>query len=183
MIKKINIKVAVLLMGGAMLTTSCVGSFSLFNKLAQWNRKATDNKFLNELIFLIISPAYGVCTLVDAVVLNSIEFWTGNNPLASNIGKTQKIMGQDGRYYAVKTLKEGYEVTNPEGEIIRFIYNKENNSWSQIQNGKTKEVFRFNADGTIQANINGNKMDVTLDEAGVYQVKMAINEGSYWAMR
>lgn len=61
-------------MAGMLLTSSCVGSFSLFNKLASWNKRATGNKFLNELIFLVISPAYAVVGAVDVLVLNSIEF-------------------------------------------------------------------------------------------------------------
>ena len=51
-----HLKVATLFMAGAMLTSSCVGSFSLFNRLANWNRQATNEKFLNELIFIIIRP-------------------------------------------------------------------------------------------------------------------------------
>ena len=128
-------------MAAALLTTSCVGSFSLFNRVAKWNMRATNSKFLNEIIFLLISPAYVVCTTVDALVLNTIEFWTGNNPLAQKVGTTQDVLGQDGRYYAVTTLKDGYEIKNPEGETIRFIYDKKTNSWSQIQDGKQTEVF------------------------------------------
>ena len=42
-----TLTVAAILMCTTMLTSSCVGSFSLFNKLASWNRGATDNKFLS----------------------------------------------------------------------------------------------------------------------------------------
>ncbi|KGI60337.1 hypothetical protein HMPREF3034_01500 [Prevotella sp. DNF00663] len=171
-------------MAATLLSTSCVGSFSLFNKLAHWNKGATNSKFLNELIFLIISPAYGVCTLVDALVLNTMEFWTGSNPIAQNVGKTQEVMGQDGRYYAVKTLKDGYEITKPTGEKLYFVYNQETKTWSQKQDGKTTDIFTFNDDGTIQAHLgNGKDVTVTQDEAGVYKLKMATGMGTYWAMR
>ena len=85
-------KVATLFMAGAMLTSSCVGSFSLFNRLANWNRQATNEKFLNELIFIIISPAYAICGMADALVLNTIEFWSGNNPMAQRVGTTTEVM-------------------------------------------------------------------------------------------
>lgn len=179
-----NLKAASLLLAGTLLTTSCVGSFALFNKLASWNKSATNSKFLNEIIFLVISPAYSICTFADVLVLNSIEFWSGKNPLASRIGKTQQVLGPDGKYYAVKTLKNGYEITKPNGEKMLFTYDKATNSWSQEKDGQKSEIFRFNPDGTIQASLpDGKKMDVTLDEAGVYQTKMAVNEDSYWAMR
>lgn len=53
-----HLKVSAVLLAATLLTSSCVGSFALFNKLAGWNKQATDNKFLNELIFILISPAY-----------------------------------------------------------------------------------------------------------------------------
>ena len=179
-----HLKVSALFMAAALLTTSCVGSFSLFNRVAKWNMRATNSKFLNEIIFLLISPAYVVCTTVDALVLNTIEFWTGNNPLAQKVGTTQDVLGQDGRYYAVTTLKNGYEIKNPEGETIRFIYDKKTNSWSQIQDGKQTEVFRFNEDGTIQAHLNdGSTIRVTPDAAGLFETRMAVSGARFYATR
>ena len=67
--KRKGLKVAICLMAGTMLATSCVGSFTMFNKLAKWNKRATDSKFLNELIFIVISPAYAIAGTVDALVL------------------------------------------------------------------------------------------------------------------
>ena len=49
------------------------------------------------------------------------------------------------------------------------------------QNGEVKELFRFNADGSIQANVNGETKNFTLNEAGVYDARMAAN-GSFFAM-
>ncbi|MDD7210970.1 MAG: DUF3332 family protein, partial [Prevotella stercorea] len=60
-----HLKVSAVLLAATLLTSSCVGSFSLFNKLAGWNKEATGNKFLNELIFILISPAYAVCGVAD----------------------------------------------------------------------------------------------------------------------
>ena len=51
------------------------------------------------------------------------------------------------------------------------------------QNGVVKEIFRFNTDGTIQANINGMTKDFTLNEAGVYEARMLANDGVFFAMR
>ena len=177
-----HLKVAAIMLAGTLLTSSCVGSFQLFNHLAQWNKRATGSKFLNELIFLIISPVYGICSLADVLVLNTIEFWSGSNPMASNIGKTQQVMGQDGRYYAVTTLKNGYKIKTPDGEIMQFIHDQKTDSWSQIENGKDTKLFRFNQDGTIHTYLpNGGTMDVNQDATGLYQVRMAVNAGTYFA--
>lgn len=181
--KKVNVKVMACLMAGCLVMNSCIGSFSLFNKYAEWVRTATNSKFLNAILGFVLSPVYGICLVVDSLVLNTIEFWSGENPLASNVGKTQQVMGSDGRYYAVKTLIDGYEITLPDGQMLKFIHDKQNDAWMQVQNGETKELFRFNADGTIKVTTpQGEQLDVTLDEAGLYQVQMAVN-GNLWAAR
>ena len=184
--KKISLKVAVCLLVGNFLFSSClVGSWGLFNKYANWQTHMTDSKFVNAVVGLVLGAiCYPVTTLVDALVLNTVEFWSGSNPVhASNIGKTQQVMGQDGRYYAVTTLKNGYEVKAPTGEITYFYHNDGDNSWSMEQNGITKELFRFNADGkTIRTTINNQTKDLTLDEAGVYQARMMANGGTFFAM-
>ena len=91
--KKITVNTIIALALGSMCLSSCIGSFSLTNNVLNWNKRATDNKFINELIFIVISPAYAVCSAADLLVLNTIEFWTGDKVIA-NVGKTQKVTGK-----------------------------------------------------------------------------------------
>ena len=181
--KKISLSAACVLLAGSFLCSSCIGSFSLFNGYEKWQCNMTSNKYVNGIVGLILQPIVGgICLTVDAVVLNTIEFWTGSNPLAANQVKT--VMGQDGRYYAIKTLKNGYEVKSPTGEKTLFIHNDQNDSWSMTQNGITKEIIRFNADGTIQATLqNGEKLTVSNDEAGLMQVREAVYNENCYALR
>ena len=181
--RKSKLTVAAVLLCGAMLTNSCVGSFAMFNKFASWNNRATNSKFLNEILFLVLSPAHVFCLTADALVLNTIEFWSGSNPMAQNVGKSVNVMGQDGRYYAVKTLKNGYEIKAPDGKVTCFLYDKNNDSWSQMENGKLVEIFRFNDNGTIQVNLGDKKMDVTVDEMGLNDVATATGRGFFYAAR
>ena len=182
--KKISLKITACLLAGTLLTSSCIGSFGLFNKFAKWETEMTPNKYLNGILGWILTPIVGgVCLTVDFIVLNTIEFWTGDNPMASNIGKTQQVMGQDGRYYAVKILKKGYEITSPNGEVTLLTYDKKQNAWAMTQNGIVKELFRFNADGTIQATLaNGETHAFTLDAQGVYEARMLAGDGHFFAM-
>ena len=43
----------------------------------------SENKFLNELVFIgmHVVPAYPLCFAGDLIIFNSIEFWSGNNPI------------------------------------------------------------------------------------------------------
>jgi hypothetical protein len=65
--------------------SGCFGSFTLTRKIYGLNQEVSDNKFVQWALFLgfTIIPVYGVGALVDALVFNSLEFWTGNNPLAN----------------------------------------------------------------------------------------------------
>ena len=181
--KKISLSAACVLLAGSFLCSSCIGSFSLFNGYEKWQCNMTSNKYVNGIVGLILQPIVGgVCLFVDAVVLNTIEFWTGSNPMAVN--KVQTVKGQDGRYYAVKTLKNGYEVKAPNGEVTHFIHDSKTESWSISQNGVTKEIIRFNADGTIQASLqNGEKLTVSNDQAGMQKVREAVYNDNCFALR
>lgn len=182
--KRFSFKAAACLLAGSLLYSSCIGSFSLFNSYAKWQREMSGNKFVNAVVGFVLMPFVGsVCLFIDAVVLNTIEFWSGENPVSASVGKTRNVMGSDGRYYAVTTLKNGYEVKAPTGEISYFIYDKEQNAWSLVQNGETRELFRFNADGTITTTVNNRQLTVTPDQAGLYQVRMAATDGHFFALR
>ena len=163
--------------------SSCIGSYSLFNKFTSWELRMTKSKFVNAIIgFVINIVCIPVTLVVDSLVLNTIEFWSGDNPMAANIGKTQQVQGKDGLIYAVTTLKNGYEIKTPAGETVLLSYNKDNNSWSMTQNGKTQELFRFNADGTISATMNNESRVFALTEQGVNEARLAA-QPDFFAMR
>ena len=181
--RKSYFSAAALLLAGTLVTTSCIGSFALFNQLAEWNKTATDSKIVNGILgFVLLPTAYPICAFIDTFVLNTIEFWSGDNPLASNIGKTRNVVGKDGRMYAVKTLQDGYEITSPDGDVMKLVYDKQNDSWSQVSGKDVRELFRFNGKGSIKVTLpSGEQMDVALTEQGLYQVRMAVQEGSFFA--
>ena len=68
----------------ALLGTGCLGPNNAFNGMIHWNQRVTDNKFANEGIFLglIIIPVYELMLIGDLLIFNSIEFWSGSNPIA-----------------------------------------------------------------------------------------------------
>jgi hypothetical protein len=65
--------------------SGCFGKFALTRAIWGFNNNVSPNKFIKWLVFLVlvVVPVYGIGTLVDAIVINSIEFWTGSNPVGS----------------------------------------------------------------------------------------------------
>ena len=183
MFKK-SIKLIVCLCIAAITLNSCIGSFGLWNKVLAWNKTATYNKFHNELIFIVISPAYAVCGVADLLVLNTIEFWSGENPMASKAGKTQEIMGSDGRMYAVTTLKDGYEIKDADGKLVNFTFNEQDKTWSIEAEGQKQVLLKMKDNETAEIILpDGSTKDISLNEQGMYEARMALGEGYYFALR
>ena len=179
--KKINLKMAALMLAGTVLCTSCIGSFSLFNKYEKWQCNMTGNKYVNGIVGLILQPIVApVCLFVDCIVLNTIEFWSGNNPVSASI---QTVKGSDGRMYTIRANKTGYEVTDENGTVACFTHDAENDAWLIEQNGKKSELFRYNADGTISASFQGGSIvTVPNSEAGLQLVREAATYDRSFAM-
>ncbi|GAE84286.1 DUF3332 domain-containing protein [Bacteroides reticulotermitis] len=182
--KKNKLTLVAIVLSGSFLFSSCVGSFGLFNRLSSWNQ-TIGTKFVNELVFLAfnIVPVYGVAYLADALVINSIEFWSGSNPMA-NIGDVKKVKGENGNYL-VKTLENGYSITK-EGETVSMdlIYDKDANTWNVVSNGESAELIKMNNNGTADLFLpNGERMNVTLDAQGMLAARQATQTNLMYAAR
>ena len=166
--KKTYLTVAlVCLLGASLLGSSCSGSFQLTNKLLAWN-KQIGNKFVNELVFFAfwVLPVYEVSALADLLVLNSIEFWSGENPVAQ--GKSV-IEGNDGRYI-VDCDGSGYTITSEtDGSVVRLDFDRDEQSWSVNIDGE-KHTFLTFVDDTHVAlpGFDGDMHQVELSQQGVY---------------
>ena len=96
--KKLHPILGVVLAAG-MLANGCYGPCTLTRKIYHWNGQVSSDRWIVEGVFLVCAwlPVYGIATLADAVIFNSIEFWTGKNPLASlpRTGETKRIVRGD----------------------------------------------------------------------------------------
>lgn len=174
--KKIRSIAAACLLSGAVMLSSCVGSFSLSKKVLDWNNSVGD-QWINEVVFLALNmiPVYEATMFIDGVILNTIEFWTGSNPVAAN--QTKTVKGQNGDYMIVSN-ENGYSISNGK-ESVELVYNAENNSWNMVSDDATAELVRFNENGTVTL---ANGKTVTLDAAGVMAARQSAQNG-YVAIR
>ncbi|GAB6010647.1 DUF3332 domain-containing protein [Viscerimonas tarda] len=164
---------AAAIMSGSILLSSCIGSFGLTNKVLSWN-KTIDSKFVNEVVFIAlhIVPVYEITIFADAIVLNSIEFWTGDNPVEAGIVKT--VQGENG-VYTVETLENGYSIKNEKGENAELIYNKADNSWSLVENSESTKLVKFTGDNNAIVYVNGVEQNVELSANGVLAFRQSVS--------
>lgn len=166
---------AVLLCAGSLMFSSCIGSFALTNKLLSWN-KQVGSKFVNELVFVAfwILPVYEVSGLADILVINSIEFWSGSNPVAQ--GRTV-IDGQDGRYL-VDCDGKGYTITSEnDGSKVRLDFDVEEQTWSANINGQSYELMTFIDDNHVSMPApDGTRTVVELSQDGLWAYEQLASE-------
>lgn len=166
----------------SILFSSCIGPFNLTNKLLTWN-KEIDSKFVNELVFLSITPVYILTIITDLLVINSIEFWTGNNPV-TDVGTIKTIKGNEGTY-TVETKADGYTIQK-EGEenVIELSFNKAEKTWSVEAGNESHKLITFTETGEVVMYLpDGSEMNVTLNEAGVLAFQQVAANYALYAAR
>ncbi len=123
--------IAVLILA-AFVTTGCTGSFNLTKKVYNFHRSQQPDKWKDELCFLVVAllPIYGFATFADAIVFNSIEFWTGENPVVLNNGEK------------IKTVKNGKD-------SVTLAYNSQTDEIAIVPHGKQNMTLARFDDGTV----------------------------------
>jgi hypothetical protein len=84
-----NIVFAVLVAFSSMSVSGCMGQMGLSKQVTGLNLKAVDNRWGREGLYILMSPLYGIAGSIDLLIINSIEFWSGTNPIT---GKTPAVV-------------------------------------------------------------------------------------------
>ncbi len=181
--KRFYIPAIAVLLTSSVLFSSCIGSFALFNKLLSWNKTVGD-KFINELVFVAfcIVPIYEIAWLADVLVLNSIEFWSGENPVAE--GTVKKVETEDAKY-TITTTKDGYQVEKDGSNDVAYLhFNQENKIWSVESNGVAADLMQIVGENQALMFLpDGTKMPVSIDEAGVMAFKQVAQNKAFYAVK
>lgn len=101
---------------GLLGSSACFGTFQATKKVYAFN-KGVGDKWVVEVVFLAMNivPVYGLAAFADAVVFNSMEFWTGENPMSSvslseqqgtSLRQTRTVSG-DTRTMTLEEMKAG----------------------------------------------------------------------------
>ncbi len=134
--------IIIALIGSTGILSGCYGPFRLTTKLHQWNGNVSNKKFVNELVFL---PAYGLCTLGDVLIFNSIEFWGGQNPITMKDGQIDESeFMHEGKMYKVIKSKNNMTVALKDTDVkVDFRYFPEESTWYQMNGNEKVQVVKL----------------------------------------
>ncbi len=96
----------------ALSSTACIGRMATSGLVRNFNLAVVDGKWPREILFLVlhIIPVYPIAGTIDLLIVNSIEFWSGTNPingkarLAHRPGDQHHVVAADGSQ-AISTLR------------------------------------------------------------------------------
>jgi hypothetical protein len=153
--KKITtLGLSAVMLGTGVMNSSCFGEFALVRKVYEFNSGVMgDNilgRFVRTLLYygMSIIPVYSVSFLIDACILNLIEFWTGSNPLAMAPGETETQYAQlNGKRYRITASQNRFDIAEigegGEIEAGALVFNPENTSWNFEKDCLVTELYRI----------------------------------------
>ena len=105
--------------------TACIGRMAVSGEVRKFNLNVVENKWAREGVFLLLYfiPVYPIAGAIDLIIVNSIEFHSGTNPVngeprLAQAGETRRAETPDGTV-TVSTLREDgsidFEITEPNG--------------------------------------------------------------------
>jgi hypothetical protein len=148
---------------------SCYGNFSLVKKLYIWNG-TIENKFAKSAAtwIMFIIPVYGVAGFIDFVILNVIEFWSGENPVTMSAGvKEVQYVEKDGKTYQITATKNRFDIVEQgKDNQVSLIYQESDMSW-YVESGQERiKVAEFSGENADQLSLffpNDRSMTVDLN--------------------
>jgi len=150
------------------MLSGCFGNFQLTRNLYKWNSQVGD-KFANTAVMwvMIIIPVYEVCGFIDFFILNTIEFWTGENPMTMNENDVDiQTVESEGKTYEIKATQNRFDITQLDGEAasetVAIVYDPSDGSWF-LQSGDFNKKIAGIENGFLSLNYpDGSKLQTDL---------------------
>jgi hypothetical protein len=117
---------------GVVFSAGCFGKFQLTRKVYDIN-KSVEDKYLRSAVtwLLVIIPVYGLAGLLDFILFNVIEFWSGENPIVS---------GPQTRVYAKGDDRAVMTIAREDGATVATV--------ARYRAGSLVSTLRIRDDGT-----------------------------------
>lgn len=164
-----------LMLFGATLQSGCYGSFGLTGALYSWNGSIEDKYVRSIVMFALgVVQVYTAAALVDAAILNVIEFWTGSNPISMEEGqKEEQLVTYKGKTYLMEASRNRFRITpkSAEQKSVNLVFTPSNTTWNLEQDGKLIALSRIEE-------YNGSLVVRVFGKGGSSQVHSWSGEGN-----
>ncbi len=158
----VSFMLTLILLFSALFMQGCYGSYPLFKKVnklvgdidGRWGSTAVN-------VICWVFGVYGVILLVDLLVLNTVEFWTGSDPLAMNEGESEmQVVEYRGDLYRITATKNRFDVYciegSRKGQSASLVYDPETRVWRGENGDVVRELVKVNEGGSVTARVNGD---------------------------
>lgn len=172
--------IAVMMLGALLpLMSGCYGNFPLTKAVYKLNGEIGDDSQTGKLLrtvvmwVFVIVPVYSFATLGDAVVLNLIEFWTGEQLTLSSVTETE-----DGSQVALVPSADGQDLTmtvSRDGKEVmceKFVRVSDGTFEVRGADGRLNGLVKTNADGSITLSHADGADYTTLSRADIAKATM-----------
>ncbi len=97
-------------------SVGCFGRFELVRKVYAFNKRVDPDKWIQWGAFVVMNfvPVYGAAAFVDAVFANSVEFWSGKNPITAEV--IHRSEGPNGEVASLHLHPDGHADLSVVGE-------------------------------------------------------------------
>jgi len=156
----IALTMTMLMVFSALFMQGCYGSYPLFKKVnklvgdidGRWGSTAVN-------IICWVFQVYPVILFIDLFVLNTVEFWTGSDPLAMKEGESEtQVVHYLGDLYRITATRNRFDVYcidgQRRGESASLVWDPEKRTWRGENGDVVQQLVRVDPDGTVEAVAN-----------------------------
>lgn len=156
---------AIALILAPITTQGCYGRFGLTTKLYQWNGTVGD-KWLNSILMvaMCIVPVYELSLFADGVVLNTMEFWTGKNPVSMGPQEREtRVVSMGGREFKVTATQNSLslESTMEKSEPVTLVFLPDEKAWIMEYRGEKRKIAEQDDEALTLLYPDGHREKVT----------------------
>jgi hypothetical protein len=161
---------------GAVALSGCFGSFNATHALWDWNSDVSESKWVKWLVFLGLSiiPVYLLFVIADTLVLNSVEFWTGDNPVKRTAdGRTvTRVATLDPDRVRLEVRRGG------ELELVAYCQRRADGALLILDaDGHMLSMVNERVDGSLELHARNQGLIARLDPAAVRRVSAEVELG------
>ncbi|MEW7866475.1 DUF3332 domain-containing protein [Aeromonas diversa] len=179
MLKAKNVALGLLAVMGM---SGCMGQMGLSKMLTEVNLKTVDNRYGRAGVYMLLSPVYAFTATADLFVFNTVEFWTGKNPITQKgpavvdtpIGSVIEVNPHLGSELTTVPLASRSHV-----EKVDLSYPQPDRARMEVQyrDGRRAVMEGVHRDSHVDLYLDGRKMaSLTQDEMQRYAGEIAARQ-------